>query len=182
MALAPPRIITNDPHQTYGFRKCCEAIRGAVPIEKVARRYIDLEPLGGRAWFTARCPLPDHEDKTPSFYIYPPGRFYCYGCNRGGDVVDLEFFCGDYGELWEAMIALSREYNVELPKRPDSWHRKQERQAPFRAGVERVRREILLRRLFKWCVLPMLDAIKDEDERRHELERAWRDFREVILP
>jgi DNA primase len=162
----------HDPHHTYGFRKCCEAIREAVPIEEVARRYTDLEPLGGRAWFTGHCPLPNHEDRTPSFYIYPPGRFYCYGCGRGGDVVDLEFHCGDYGELWEAMIALSLEYNLELPKRPDSWYCRQERQQPIRAGMEHVRREILLRRLFRWCVLPTVDAIQDEEERRKELERA----------
>jgi DNA primase len=175
-------MIADDPSHTYGFRKCCEAVRNAVPIEEVARRYTDLEPLGGRAWFTACCPLPDHDDKYPSFYVYPPGRFHCYGCNRSGDVIDLEFFCGDYGELWEAMISLSLEYGVELPKRPESWYRKQERQVPIRARIEHVRREILLRRLFRWCVLPLIDAIKDEKERRQELERAWQDFREVMVP
>jgi hypothetical protein len=74
MALAPSQFYQdNSPHNTYGFRKCCEAIREAVPIEDRARLYTELEPFGGRAWFTGRCPLPDHEDKTPSFYIYPPG-------------------------------------------------------------------------------------------------------------
>ena len=181
--IAPPNQVYQDspPHNTYGFRKCCEAIREAVPIEEVARRYTDLEPLGGRAWFTGRCPLPDHEDKTPSFYVYPPGRYWCYGCGRGGDAVDLEFFCGNYDELWEAMIALSLEYNVELPKRPDSWYRKHERQTPIRAGIEHVRREILRRRLFRWFVLPLVDYINDEEERRQELKRAWEDFREVPL-
>ena len=55
---------------SYGFRKCCETIRNAVPIEEVASHYTKLEPCGGKAWFTGRCPLPQHEDKTPSFYIY----------------------------------------------------------------------------------------------------------------
>ena len=113
---APTLIVQNSPPGTsYGFGKCCEAIRDAVPLVEVARRYTHLEPFGGKAWFTGRCPLPDHEDKTPSFYIYPPGRFWCYGCGRGGDVVDLEFHCGDYGELWEAMVSLAVEYGVELP-------------------------------------------------------------------
>jgi CHC2 zinc finger len=182
VTLAPNQFYQDSsPHYTYGFRKCCEAIREAVSIQDVARRYTDLEPLGGRAWFTGRCPLPDHDDKTPSFYIYPPGRFYCYGCGRNGDVVDLEFFCGHYDELWEAMIALSLEYGVELPKRPESWVRKQERQAPIRGGIEHVRREILRRRLFRWFMLPLVDCIEDEEERRQELERAWEDFREVPL-
>lgn len=38
-----------------------------------------------------RCPLPDHEDRTPSCHAYPdPGRgWYCYGCSRGGGIIDL---------------------------------------------------------------------------------------------
>jgi hypothetical protein len=72
--LAPqePFYQGDPPENTYGFRKCCDAVRNAVPIEQIARRYTDLEPLGGQAWFTGRCPLPDHDDRTPSFYIYPP--------------------------------------------------------------------------------------------------------------
>jgi hypothetical protein len=173
MDTPPTRIITDDPHQTYGFRKCCEAIREAVPIETVARRYTDLEPFGGQAWFTGRCPLPDHEDKTPSFYIYPPGRYWCYGCNRGGDVVDLEFFCGDYGELWEAMIALSLEYGVELPRRPESWHRKQKRQRSVRDAINRARFDHLRRRLFRWFFEPSLVQIEDTSEREAEAALLW---------
>jgi hypothetical protein len=169
----PERIVTNDPHRTYGFRKCCEAIRQAVPIEEVARRYTDLQTFGGQAWFTGRCPLPDHEDKTPSFYIYPPGRYWCYGCNRGGDVVDLEFFCGDYGELWEAMIALSLEYGVELPKRSESWYRKQERQRPIRNTINRARFDHLRRRLFRWFFEPSLVRIEDRNEREAEAALLW---------
>ena len=132
---APTPIVQNSPPDTsYGFRKCCEAIRDAVPIQEIARRYTDLEPLGGAAWFTGRCPLPDHEDKTPSFYLYPQGRYWCYGCNRGGDVIDLEFFCGDYGELWEAMVSLAVEYDVELPRRPSGGTTKK---SVMFAGVKR---------------------------------------------
>lgn len=37
------------------------------------------------------CPLPDHEDRTPSCHVYddPERGFYCYGCRRGGTVIDL---------------------------------------------------------------------------------------------
>jgi CHC2 zinc finger len=180
---APQTILQHNPRETsYGFRRCCEAIRDVVPIEKVARRYTDLAPFGGKAWFVGRCPLPDHEDKTPSFYVYPPGRYHCYGCGGSGDVVDLEFHCGYYGELWEAMISLVVEYGVELPERPESWRRKQRRQNPMRYAVEGARREVMRRRLFRWCVLPIIDAIEDERERRQELERAWSEFQRVSLP
>jgi hypothetical protein len=119
MDRAPREVYREDPAaNTFGFRRCCAAIREAVPVEEVARRYTELKPYGSRARFKARCPLPDHEDPTPSFYIYPDRRYWCFGCGRGGDVIDLEFFCGDYGELWEAMISLAVEYDVDLPKRP----------------------------------------------------------------
>jgi DNA primase len=164
------------PDAPYGFRKCCHAIRDAVPLEERARCYTDLEPFGSKAWFTGRCPLPDHEDRTPSFYIYPPGRWWCYGCGRGGDVVDLEFHCGDYGELWEAMISLAVEYDVKLPKRPQSWYEKEAKHTRWREEAERVRANVLRRRLFRLLILPSIDRIENEEERAAELGRAWQDF------
>jgi DNA primase len=173
MTLAPHESYqSSSPHNTYGFRKCCEAIREAVPIEEVACRYTNLEPLWGRAWFTGRCPLPTHEDKDPSFYVYADG-WHCYGCNRGGDVVDLEFFCGDYGELWEAMIALSLEYGVELPKRPESWYRKQERQRPVRDGIEAAKIHVARRRLYRKYFEPLVLATTDEEDRAHDAQIFW---------
>jgi hypothetical protein len=161
------------PKDTYGFRMCCEAIRDAVPIEEIARRYTELKPFGGKAWFTGRCPLPAHEDKTPSFYIYPPGRYHCYGCGESGDVVDLEFHCGNFGELWEAMISLAVEYGVELPRRSQRWHKAQERRVTYLDWSYEVIGEELARRVFKVTVLPFIDAITDSGERQEALERAW---------
>lgn len=40
------------------------------------------------------CPLPDHDDGTPSFTVYPKTQsWYCHGCHRGGSIVD---FCMHY--------------------------------------------------------------------------------------
>jgi DNA primase len=174
MTLAPNQFYQgSSAHNTYGFRKCCEAIREAVPIEQVARRYTNLKPLWGRAWFTGRCPLPDHEDRTPSFYIYPPGRFYCYGCGRSGDVVDLEFFCGGYGKSWEAMVSLAVDYGVELPERPRSWHRKQERQRTVRDGIEAAKIHVARRRLYRRFFEPLVLATVDEEDRAHDAQLFW---------
>jgi hypothetical protein len=170
---APQTILQHNPQETsYGFRKCCEAIRDVVPIENVARRYTNLAPFGGKAWFVGRCPLPDHEDKTPSFYIYPPGRFHCYGCGRRGDVVDLEYHCGDYAELWVAMVSLA-EYGVKLPDKTERWHQAQERRVTYLDWAYEVIGEELARRVFKVTVLPFIDAIIDQREREQALERAW---------
>lgn len=43
-------------------------------------------PLRG----TVRCPLPNHDDKNPSFEVRKEGtRWNCYGCNRSGGAIDL---------------------------------------------------------------------------------------------
>ena len=165
---------------TYGFRKCCEAIKTAVPVEAIARRYTELRPLGGKAWFDGRCPLPDHDDRNPSFYIYPPGQWWCYGCGRGGDVIDLEFFCGGYAELWEAMIALSDEYDVELSQCPPSWYRRQERQNPVRDELEEVKVHHVQRRLYR-IFESDIECIEDETERKAEKAQTWRDLRGVAI-
>ena len=35
--------------------------------------------------FLALCPF--HNERTPSFHIYPPSRFVCFGCDFKGDVI-----------------------------------------------------------------------------------------------
>lgn len=174
MNRAPREVYREDTSEdTYGFRRSCKAVQEAVPVEEVARRYTELEPLGGRAWFTGRCPLPDHEDRTPSFYVYPPGRWWCYGCSRGGDVVDLEYHCGDYGKLWVAMVALAVDYGVELPPRPQSWYRRQERQKPARDGIEAAKVHVARRRLYERFFEPLILATQDEQDRAHDAQLFW---------
>jgi len=54
----------------------------------LSRRGVRLSGNGDRA--TCRCPLPGHDDSTPSFTVYhPQRRWHCFGCGRGGDLFDL---------------------------------------------------------------------------------------------
>lgn len=41
-----------------------------------------------------RCPLPGHEDRTPSFHVYESaeGGWFCFGCGRGGGIYQLAAF------------------------------------------------------------------------------------------
>jgi CHC2 zinc finger len=62
-------------------------IKEKVDIVDYISRHTELRPMGNK--FRGKCPLPDHEDDTPSLWVYPESRsWYCFGCNRGGDVID----------------------------------------------------------------------------------------------
>ena len=138
----------------------------------------------GEEWM-ACCPLKDHEDKTPSFAVNPAKNvWFCHGCIRGGDVVELARFAWDLDKAEVAVAAayLLMEFGHDVPQRPASWFVRQERQKPIRDGLDSVRREIKRRRIFRCFILPIIDTIEAEKEREQELERAWSDFQRVPLP
>ena len=65
-----------------------EAVRAQVPVRAAAEKYgLEVNDSG-----MARCPF--HNDRTPSMKLYPD-HFYCFGCGKSGDVVDLaaELLC-----------------------------------------------------------------------------------------
>jgi twinkle protein len=73
-------------------------VKATVQIEEYARTYLRLELRyrpGSKDWL-GRCPF--HAEKTPSFHIRPTEQdFKCFGCNVGGDVIDL--FMAATGEV-----------------------------------------------------------------------------------
>ncbi len=53
-------------------------------IESVISQYVNLKRRGKN--LVGLCPF--HNEKTPSFTVYPEnGSFYCFGCGQGGDVI-----------------------------------------------------------------------------------------------
>ena len=60
-------------------------VRERTRIEDVVGSYVTLRPGGGGA-LVGLCPF--HDEKTPSFRVTPSrGFYYCFGCNKGGDVI-----------------------------------------------------------------------------------------------
>jgi DNA primase (bacterial type) len=63
-----------------------EEIKKALPVERVLARYVTLRRTGRT--LQARCPF--HDDRTPSFTVYPESsRATCFGCGWQGDIVDF---------------------------------------------------------------------------------------------
>ena len=161
-------------------RSIIDAAKKSVPVIDLADLLTGPGGLrrSGKEWF-GRCPLPDHPDKTPSFTVNPDKNlFYCHGCLRGGDVVELARYAWGYEKSEVAMAAadLLHEFGHEIPERPKSWFRRQERQKPVRDAAEEVRKAMFRRRVFEALVLPYIARIEDAEERRAEINAAWTEF------
>jgi hypothetical protein len=129
----------------------------------------------GDRW-VAHCPLPGHDERTPSFTVYPEtNSWYCFRCLRGGDVVELARFAWGYEKSEVAMAAadLLHEFGHEIPPRPASWYAKQKRRKPISDAINQARFDHLRRRLFRGFFEPSLLRIEDPEERKAEAGILW---------
>ncbi|PKM62742.1 MAG: DNA primase [Firmicutes bacterium HGW-Firmicutes-21] len=63
-----------------------EEIKDRNDIEQIIARYVPLKRAGSN--IVGLCPF--HNEKTPSFTVFPGSKsFYCFGCGTGGDVVSF---------------------------------------------------------------------------------------------
>jgi hypothetical protein len=132
----------------------------------------------GKEW-VGRCPLPDHEDRSPSFTVNPEKNvFFCHGCLRGGDVVELTRLAWGYdqrdGHVAAAMLLM--EFGHDVPQRPPSWYRRQERQKEIRGAIDRERVEHVRMLVFRMIWMPWLRRLPEwtrEDASKSAWQRSW---------
>jgi hypothetical protein len=60
-----------------------------------------------------RCPSPDHEDRSPSFRVGDE-LFHCFGCGRGGSVVDLGGLVWEIEPRGAGYVEICRRLEAEL--------------------------------------------------------------------
>lgn len=68
-------------------------------IDEIKKRY-DLasmieEQTGQKVDYQHKIHCPFHADSTPSFVVYPDGKWHCFGCQKHGDLFDF------LGLIWE---------------------------------------------------------------------------------
>ncbi len=63
-----------------------QELKARSDIGDIVSSYVNLKRRGKN--LVGLCPF--HNEKTPSFHVYPEnGSFYCFGCNTGGDVISF---------------------------------------------------------------------------------------------
>lgn len=82
------------------------------PIDEVVGQYVRLTRKGRNLF--GLCPF--HAEKTPSFSVVPDqGFFYCFGCHKGGGVV--QFIMDEEGlDYPDAVRFLARRAGLEVPE------------------------------------------------------------------
>lgn len=151
-------------------RRGIEKIKAEVDIVTVAQGYGQFRSVGSARW-KGRCLAPDHEDKTPSMSVKVDTQtFRCFGCGAYGDVIDLVKLV-EGGETWEAMVALSVRYGVELPRRPQRWHEWSMEKDRRYDEIRAVRTRLYQRRLLRMFAadLALIEEPKDREEEARKL-------------
>jgi DNA primase len=155
------------------------SVKGTVGCDQVAELETDLRAVGGK--LLGRCPLPDHEDRTPSFYCYSQGSgfydsWWCFGCNRGGDVIDLyDAQEGPFQNKVIALHALAERFGLKLWRPKDFMSDLQLAAMRAKRRIE-VALDVALRKwYFEIHAMPQINAVEDEGARRLLLEKALKE-------
>ena len=95
-----------------------EQVRAATNLVDVVSDTVSLTPIRNGVDYVGLCPF--HEDKNPSFHVYPDRQTYrCWVCDTGGDcfrwMMEIEKVT-----FPEALELLARRANIEIPARPRS--------------------------------------------------------------
>jgi hypothetical protein len=172
----PARAQRIPRYRGVSYTRPIDEAKRLVPVIDLADRLGGPASLRrvGKEW-VGRCLIPDHEDRSPSFMVNPEKDvWFCHGCLRGGDVVELARLVWGYGQR-DAHVAaamLLMEFGHEVPQRPPAWFRKQERQKPVRDAAHEIKVRSAQRRLMR-IYAPLVTCIEDASARRDEALAVW---------
>jgi len=171
-------------YRGVSYTRPIDAAKEAVPVIDLADRLIGPGGLRrvGKEW-AGRCPLPDHEDRSPSFTVNAEKNvFFCHGCLCGGDVVELARLAWGYDQR-DAHVAaamLLMEFGHDVPQRPPAWVRRQERQRSVRDRIDAERVEHVRMLVFRLIWMPWLRQLP-KWVREEATESAWAQSRPMAL-
>ncbi len=100
-----------------------DAVNERADIVQIIGAHVQLRKSGVR--YVGCCPF--HNERTPSFYVFPnTGTYKCFGCGEGGDVI--HFFQKQNNVTFsEAVRGLASKYGIAIEEELESAEAKQER-------------------------------------------------------
>src|SRR3712207_4054431 len=95
-------------------RDAVAEVRERTDIVELVEGYVALKRAGRS--YKGLCPF--HQEKTPSFVVFPDSQnFHCFGCGKGGDA--FTFYMGvEQVDFREALAELARRAGVQLASVP----------------------------------------------------------------
>ena len=153
------------------------AIKGAIGCDRVAEIETHLKP-SGQDRLVGNCPLTDHDEKTPSFMCYKGASgiydsWHCYGCNRGGDVIDLYEGVMGWGKNSASTLHLLAErFGYKLSRAEDFMSRNQLMIQKARIKAEKRLETYFNSVVYRASILPLILEIRDDKARAKEAERC----------
>lgn len=89
-----------------------ENVRKSNDIVDIVGEYVQLKKQGRN--YVGLCPF--HEEKTPSFSVRPEKQmFYCFGCKKGGNVLNFLMELENYS-FYESVKLLADRSDIDLPE------------------------------------------------------------------
>lgn len=89
-----------------------QELRSKIDIEEIIAPYVNMRRRGRT--YTGLCPF--HNEKTPSFTVYPETQsFYCFGCGAGGDAITFVRRMENL-DYMEAVKSLADRAGLALPQ------------------------------------------------------------------
>ncbi|MGB3304681.1 MAG: DNA primase [Thermomicrobiales bacterium] len=96
-------------------RDAVAEIRDRIDIVDLVTGYVPSLKRAGRS-FKGLCPF--HQEKTPSFIVFPDSQnFHCFGCGKGGDIFTF-YMQVENVEFREALQELAKRAGVTLTAGP----------------------------------------------------------------
>lgn len=128
----------------YYTEESLETLKHSIDIVSVLSEYVHLKRSG--ADYKACCPF--HDEKTPSFIVYPTrGHYHCYGCGAHGDAINFLMKQQGYS-FSEAVLFLAKKFHVDLVVKTKI---QESSSKDSKECLRRINREA--ERFFQYCLL-----------------------------
>ncbi len=96
-------------------RDAVSEVRDRIGIVDLVQPYVPSLKRAGRS-YKGLCPF--HQEKTPSFVVFPDSEnFHCFGCGKGGDIFTF-YMLAEHVEFREALRELAQRAGIELESMP----------------------------------------------------------------